>query len=297
MTAAGKPRLRLAATLWSLLHHPSKEREWTLARKVAAVKKAGFEGVQAAYRPELYPLLEQHGLAYIGALDASDPGQFARQVGELVAAKAVVANAQIGDHDTPTAEAIQLALAILAEAKRQGLRLQIETHRDTATETPEKFEAIAEGYEKITGELLPVTWDHSHFAVVKHLRPDDFVPRLLASPALVRRSRLIHCRPFNGHHCQVPVTDRRGQLTPEFRDWLVFAHALLAQWREGAAAGDELWIVPEQGAAQSGYNLTGFNRPWADAQVCAREVRRLWSEQEPAGRHILAQRPQRAEPL
>jgi hypothetical protein len=280
LLARGGPRLRVAATLWSLAQHPSAGREWTLARKVAAIKAAGFEGVQSPYRAELLPLLHQHGLALVGALDATDPAEFPRQVAELVSAGAVIANAQIGEHDTSTNQAVDLAVAVMGEARRQGLRLQIETHRDTATETPEKFQAIAEGYRRTTGERLPVTWDHSHFAVVKHLRPADFATRLLTDPELVQHSRLFHCRPFNGHHCQVPVTDRRGRLTPEFRDWLVFARALFTQWRLGASAADELWVVPEQGAAFNGYNLTGFNRPWPDAIVCARELRRLWHELE-----------------
>lgn len=278
------PRLRLGATLWSLAQHPSRQREWTLARKVAAIKAAGFEAVQAAYRPELPPLLREHGLELIGAFDASDPAEFSRQIRELVQAGAVVANAQVGEHDTPAKEAVRLAVRVLKEAARQGLRLQIETHRDTATETPEKFRAIAAGYRRATGRPLPVTWDHSHFAVSKHLQAADFAARLLTMPDLVQHSRLFHCRPFNGHHCQIPVTNLQKRLTPEFRDWLGFARALFVQWRAGAGPGDELWVVPEQGAGFNGYNLSVFNSPWPDAQVCARELRRLWGELDTAVR-------------
>ena len=263
-----------------------------MPRKVAAIKAAGFEGVQAAYRPELMPLLRQHGLAFIGAFDATEAADFPRQIRELVQAGAVVANAQVGEHDTPPKQAVRLAVRVLAEAARQGLRLHIETHRDTATETPEKFLAIAAGYRRATGRLLPVTWDHSHFAVAKHLQPGDFAVRLLTTPALLQHSRLFHCRPFNGHHCQIPVTNRQKRLTPEFRNWLPFARALFVQWRAGASPGDELWVVPEQGAEFNGYNLSVFNSPWADAQACARELRRLWREIEmpaqranPAGLH------------
>ena len=63
-------------------------------------------------------------------------------MGEQVAAGAVVANAQVGEHNTTTAEAVKLAIAVIREARRQGLCLQVETHRATATETPEKFDAI-----------------------------------------------------------------------------------------------------------------------------------------------------------
>jgi hypothetical protein len=270
----------MAATLWSLVQYPSVRREWSLSRKVAEIKTAGFSGVQAAFRPGLPDLLRENQLAWVGALDATEPEEFPRQIDELVRGGAVVANAQLGEHDTPVATAVRLAVQLLAEARRRGLWLQIETHRNTATETPEKFTAIAEAYVRETGEVLPVTWDHSHFAVVKHLQSGEFVERLLTTPALVQCSRLLHCRPFNGHHCQVPAVDARGRYTPEFRDWLVFVRSLFVQWRKTAMGGAELWVVPEQGAGSSGYNLSVFGAPWLDAITCARALRRIWRELE-----------------
>ena len=38
------PRLRHVLNLWSLTDYPSPTREWSLERKVRAVKEAGFEG-------------------------------------------------------------------------------------------------------------------------------------------------------------------------------------------------------------------------------------------------------------
>ena len=43
-----------------------------------------------------------------------------------------------------------------------------------AVEGDGRFEAIARLYRKATGELLRVTWDHSHFAVSKHIMAPDF---------------------------------------------------------------------------------------------------------------------------
>lgn len=287
-TLAAPPRLRLAATLWTLAQHPSEAREWSLARKVAAIKAAGFEGVQAAARPELPSLLQAHGLALLGAFDASDPARFREQITALKSAGAVLATAQLGEHDTRPGDAIRMAVALQREAHRQDLLVQIEPHRDTATETPEKFGAIAQGYERAAGRPLPVTWDHSHFALVKHLRTEDLATRLLTDPAAVQRSRCFHCRPFNGHHCQIAVQDRAGKFTPEFRGWLGFARALFTQWLAAARPGDELWVVVEQGAAFNGYNLSVFNPPWNDAVACARALRRSWRELL-AGRNPQAQ--------
>ena len=272
------PRLRLAATLWTLAQHPTAKREWPLARKVAAIRTAGFEGVQAAARPELTPLLRAHSLAHLGAFDAADTAQFRAQIAALKAAGAVLATAQVGEHDTPVARAVELTAALHREAKRQNLLVQVEPHRDTATETPEKFAAICAGHLLATGQRLPVTWDHSHFALVKHLRAEDFVARLLTDPVAVQASRCFHCRPFNGHHCQVPVLNRAGRFTPEFRAWLKFVRALFSLWRAAAKPDDELWVVVEQGAAFDGYNLSVFNPPWRDAVACARALRRVWIE-------------------
>ena len=79
--ASAPPRLRLAATLWSLLHHPTLKRKWTLQRKLTAVAEAGFfDGVQSVFRPAIGSLAEEHGLGVIEAFDADAPARFDEQV-------------------------------------------------------------------------------------------------------------------------------------------------------------------------------------------------------------------------
>jgi hypothetical protein len=281
---ASGPRLRLAATLWTLLHHPTRKREWSLARKVKTIAAAGFEGVQASFHPQMGEITRKHGLALLGAFDAEDPLHFDEQVRQLKTADAVIANVQVAEHDTSLEETLRYTIAVLDSGKRHGLKLQIETHRGTATETPEKFSALASAYRDATGELLPVTWDHSHFAVTKHMRPEDYSRRLLTDLELIGHSRLLHCRPFNGHHCQIALTDSRGRRTPEYRAWLLFAQDLFAAWISAAPADAELWVVVEQGSALSGYNLSVFNAPWTDALVCAEDLRRIWNDLTCVGR-------------
>ena len=75
-------------------------------------------------------------------------------------------NVQLADEDTLTPEALGLALVLMQEGRKLGLEPAIEVHRDTCTETPEKTYALADAYQKATGELLPISWDFSHFAVV-----------------------------------------------------------------------------------------------------------------------------------
>lgn len=272
-----RPELVLAANLWTLAGHPKPLREWTLASKVRAVAAAGFQAVTAPPSPELSALCRQYGLRYMGFFSSSDPGEFRPQITAQREAGAELINVQLGDDFTPVSVGILLAKRLMREAARQGIYAAIEVHRDTATETPEKTYAIADAYRNSEGRLLPITWDHSHFAVVKHLKPFLYQEALLHRPELIQAARIFHLRPFNGQHAQVPVMNQRGRLTPEFRSWLEFAEALLRLWLAGPRPGGELWIVPEIGPVGiHGYNLSTMEPSWDQARRCQEHIRELW---------------------
>lgn len=213
-------------------------------------------------------------LGYIGSGKASE---FAGAVQANKDEGAHYLNVQLADEDTLTPEALGLTLLLMQEARHQGVQLGIEIHRDTCTETPEKSYALADAYQKVTGELLPMTWDFSHFAVVKHLRPDNYAERLLLRPDLVQKAQQFHFRPFNGHHCQVPVTDGHGHLTTEVKDYLPLVEAVLKCWLSAKEnAGRDLFAVPEMGPVSSGYNLSTLPSSWEDAKVLRVEIDKIW---------------------
>lgn len=275
--SSARPVLVLTANLWTLAGHPSPRREWSLSRKVRAVAEARFDAITAPATPELAELIRQRDLRFMGFFSSSDPTEFAGQLSAQRLAGAELVNVQIGDDFTPAAEGFALARQLLDEANRQQIYTTIEVHRDTATETPEKTYAIADAYHAATGRVLPITWDHSHFAVVKHLKPFLFGDVLLQQTELIQAARIFHLRPFNGQHAQVPVIDARGRLTPEFRTWLSFAEELLRLWLAGPRPRNTLWVCPEIGPVGiHGYNLSTFEPSWAQAMVCARELRKLW---------------------
>src|SRR5688572_9657486 len=193
MSQDTKPVLRHVVNLWTLVWHPSKHREWSLERKLREVKDAGFDGFTAQLTRAHAILADKLGLIRVGYFSSSKPAEFARLLKTQKEAGARHVNVQLGDHDTPTATAIQLAQKLLAEATKLGVEVGIEVHRDTCTETPEKTYALADGYQKATSELLPFTWDFSHLAVVKHLLP-PFWPRLGVRPDLIRRAQQFHFR-------------------------------------------------------------------------------------------------------
>ena len=272
-----KPVLRHIANLWTLVQHPSKEHEWSLARKLRAIKDAGFDGVCWAGSRELFEGTKTLGLIFIGGMSSGKAAEFPRLLQELKDTGAHHVNVQLADEDTLTPEALGLAVSLMQEGRRLGLEPAVEVHRDTCTETPEKTYALADAYRKATGELLPISWDFSHISVVKHLRPDNFIERMILRPDLIQRAQQFHFRPFNGHHCQIPVTDGKGNLTQEVKDWFPFAEAVLKCWLAGNRDnGREIFVCPEMGPVSGGYNLTTLPDSWEDAKVLRGEIEKLW---------------------
>jgi hypothetical protein len=272
-----RPVLRHVANLWTLMQHPSREREWTLDEKLDAIQAAGFDSVCWAPSPELTEGLKRRSLTFVGGMASGDASAFPAVLDDLRSAGALHVNVQLGNDEMLTPEALRLTLTLMNEAKARGLKPAIESHRGTCTETPEKMYALAEAYYKATGELLPISWDFSHFAVVKHLVPANVVERLLVRPELVQSAQQFHFRPFNGHHVQVPITDGHGELTQEVREWLPFAEAVLRCWLEGnRESGREIFICPELGPVDGGYALSTFPNSWEDAKVLRLAITRLW---------------------
>lgn len=272
-----KPVLRQIANLWTLMGHPSREAEWPLEIKLQAIKEAGFDGVCWAPSAELYEGCKQFDLIFVGGMASGDAAAFPSIMDELKRFGARHVNVQLAGDSMLTPEALRLTLELMELAQSHGLLPAIETHRGTCTETPEKMYALAEAYQQTTGKLLPVSWDFSHFAVVKHLVPENFSERLLVRPDLIQNAQQFHFRPFNGHHVQVPITDHVGRLTQEVQDWLPFAEAILLCWLAGNRDnGREIFICPELGPVEGGYALSIFPNSWEDAKVLRREVETLW---------------------
>lgn len=271
------PTLRHVANLWTLMQHPSPQREWTLEQKLDAIQDAGFDSVCWAPSPELTEGLRKRGLTFVGGLASGDPAALPGLLDDLRDAGAVHVNVQLGSDEMLTREALRLTTALLDGAKARGMRAAIETHRGTCTETPEKMYALADAYREAGGELLPISWDFSHFAVVKHLVPGNFQERLLVRADLVRNAQQFHFRPFNGQHMQVPVTDGRGCLTKEVKDWMPFAEAVVRCWLAGNRATErEMFVCPELGPLEGGYALSSFPSSWEDAKVLRVEIEKLW---------------------
>ncbi len=275
MKQAAPPILRHIANTWSLVQYPSAKKEWTPERKVAAIGEAGFDGFSGGGRERA--LAAKSGLIFVGYVASGKAADFRRFLAENQDAGAHHINVQLADEDTLTPEALRLTLRLMEEAEKLGVEAAVEVHRDTCTETPEKTYALADAYRKATGKLLPMTWDFSHLAVVKHLAP-PYWERLLVAPKLVQHAQQFHFRPFNGHHGQVPVTNGKGKLTREIELWLPFLEKTIEMWLAGKQAGREMFAMPEMGPVPGGYNLSVLPNSWEDAKVLRRIIDKAWKK-------------------
>jgi hypothetical protein len=264
--------LWLFASAWSLRQYPAAGREWSWKKKFAAIRAAGFEGIFSPPRPEI---AARGGLRYLAVTSLDAPKKVLAALTSARDLGALAIDVQLGDYDTPLAEAVRLAVRIRDVARELMLPFAIETHRDTFTETPEATLALARGYAAATGERLPLCLDHSHFAVVRHLREDLLWERLREPKELLAAAAQFHLRPFNGHHCQIPALDARGRRTPEYRRWLNYANSLLAHVA-AQPAREPVLIVPELGHAAPAYRLSCFGDTWRDTQAVARDLRAQW---------------------
>jgi len=266
----------LCATTWSMVGWPTPRKEWSVERKLSEIKAAGFDGVCAYITPEIKAGAGRLGLKMMSGFDCDDLKSTRVRLEEQRALGVHFINIQLLGHDTPPARAAAMAVPLIKLSRQLGLGVHIETHRDTCTETPEKFTEIARLYRRATGELMPVTWDHSHFAVSKHMMPKDYSARLLAWPKLIQHSQMFHLRPFNSQHCQVPVTDGRSRLTPEFADYIKFVEDLFTLWLRGPKPGGELWVCPELGMTH-GYHVSTNPPVWPDVIRSRKEILKAWS--------------------
>jgi hypothetical protein len=273
-------RLRTFANLWTLWDHPKAgAAEWRLPEKIAALVKAGFDGVMGEPGSGIGGLAAANGLRYIAFQRLDGRQDYGDVLKRCQDEGAVVLQVHLGRHDTPLETSLELALRLDEASKTTGLEAVIETHRDTCTETPEKTALLQAQFRTATGgRELPLLLDFSHHAVVKHLDP-PFGPRLLADSALVRRTRWHHFRPFNGHHAQIPVTTSSGEIAPEMADWLNFAGEIMDLLREGQQP--EVWICPEVGPIRGGYGLSAFPPSWDQAVVLHALIRKLWFSSSP----------------
>lgn len=275
------PTLKIHASFWSLLDEADPNTESGLRTHLEKIRAAGFDSyVGSPDFPDIKKLLQEYELPYGGAFDAGSIDEFASKIAAHMEIGDGPINCQLADDDTPVEEAIELTVALMAEAKKQGAPVHLEVHRDTCTETPEKTSAIIAGYQAATGAFPLLNYDFSHPAVVKHIQAKDTIPRLLTEETIPRfqESHLWHIRPFSAQHCQIPITDGRGNFSPEYEACRPFVREALKTWLKGPRPNNELWVVPEIGTTAE-YKLSCFPNIWEDTVALGKDVQKIWAEE------------------
>src|SRR5882672_513738 len=103
------PRLVVCATTWSMIGWPKPEREWPLAKKIAAIKAAGFDGVCAYATPELKAAADRHELVLMSGFDCQDVAGALPRLRAQRDLGVHFINIQLLNHDTPPAQAARAA--------------------------------------------------------------------------------------------------------------------------------------------------------------------------------------------
>ena len=273
--------LRIVGNLWTLEDHPSPAHPWSLEQKLRAIADAGFDDVTGALDENTVGLARGLGLGCVGWFWVNERASIKTNVAHFQRLGVEHVTVFLGQHDTTAKAAAALSLHLAEAGDKAGLHLAIETHRHTATETPEKTAALLAAYRAHTGGELPVTWDFSHHALVKHLAPAERPSRLLTERANVIAAELFHFRPFNAHHAQIPVRVN-GRRTPEYNAFLDFTGEVMRLWRaDPANAHRTMRVCPEVGPISSGYGLSHDPEPWSQAITLAADLKTTWRKAHP----------------
>jgi len=279
MATQKTPVLKQFMNFWTLWNYPNEKKPWSEEQRCKIIKEEGFTTAGIGASPEVAEIARKAGLDCVVYIDGSLK-TYQDRLNAAVLCKPSRINVQACDHDTTPAEAVKVWIEMVKYAKTLGLDkiMDLEVHRDTCTETPEKTYEIARLYKQKTGQRINLCFDFSHFAVVKHISP-PYRNRLLVDHVDLTQSSLqLHLRPFNGHHCQVPLSNGKGVLTNDGKAYLEFVSDLLTEWIKGpqAKAGATLYVCPEFGPFGSGYGLSTFPDVYKDACLLRKETDKIW---------------------
>src|SRR3954471_7190377 len=104
------PRLVMCAATWSMIGYPSARREWSVPRKLRAIKDAGFDGVCAYLTPEIKGAADQLRLRLMSGFDCRNVGETLPQLQAQRDLGAHFINIQLLNHDTTPIEAARVAV-------------------------------------------------------------------------------------------------------------------------------------------------------------------------------------------
>jgi hypothetical protein len=253
-----KPCFRQFINLWTLDGYAFGAVEGTIDEKLRLISEAGFDAIMCLVDEDLRNRANDYGLELIGEVYPGDFSAMRKQVLAQTRQTVKRFNAHVGDAWQSPRDGADLISKLLPICENEGVELSIETHRGTVTESPEKTWEIADRVEQTTGSKLRLTFDFSHWAVVKHLDWSSLAHCAFARKDLLGVATQFHFRPFNGHHIQISRLTRNG----DYGNFLSFFQAVVSQLT-ALSNEKEIWVCPEIGPLNSGYGLPEFGDTWS----------------------------------
>lgn len=282
---ANPPRLRVdihAGNLW-LLPEWSTGPTGSQREVMAAVKAAGFEGVQGGDPQKC----AEAGLACTAfGLVRNDEGTSTEDLAGMAKVWADAGNQcctlHVGNGFEDDEEADRMIEAVLEASEQSGLPLYVETHRATITQDPWRTVQLAGRHPE-----LRFNADLSHWYTGLEWTYGNVEPKRAAIGPVLDRVSFMHGRIGSPGRIQVDVGEDAGH--PSVGEFRALWTSAMAGFQRGAGPGDVLIFAPELLPAVIDYALEipgpdGTPREegdrWAQAQVLARIARECWAAAE-----------------
>src|SRR5262249_17447449 len=119
------PRLVICATTWSMIGYPTPRREWSIERKLHAIKAEGFGGVCAYITPPIAATAKKLGLRLMSGFDAKSVADALPRLRAQRDLGVRLINIQLLNHDTPPAQAARVAVPLIKAARKLGVSAHI----------------------------------------------------------------------------------------------------------------------------------------------------------------------------
>jgi len=268
----GLPRLRVDLSLGTLSDLPtdSEGPRGEAPDAFAAIRAAGFEGVQAS--PALAERVRDAGLRLTtsGRIDA--PGDARRLAEEALAAGADATTLHIGTGFEDDATADRLIESVIRASEDSGLPLFVETHRATLTQDPHRTIRIAERH-----PALRFNADLSHYYCGAEMVYGDWEAKLRLLAPIFERSGFLHGRISSPGCIQVDVGDGSETGRPHVAHFNQLWSLVFSGFLRSATPGSIIVFAPELLPSRIAYARQFEGREegdrWQQALVLSRLAR------------------------
>ncbi len=234
------PRLRIDLNLGNVWDLPdcSAGPRGDRAAQLAAIKAAGYEGVQGGSDDQEVALIRAAGLRFTTSGRINAPAEAEPQAARAKAIGADCHTVHVAWGHESEAEVDALCRAILAASLQYDLPIYIETHRATITQDTWRTVQILARHPG-----LRLNGDFSHWYTGLEMPYGDFAEKLKFLAPAFERTRFCHARCGNSSHIQVPL--EHPSMVAAMDHFRAMWTAAFAGFLRSAKAGEVFIFAPE----------------------------------------------------